>query len=157
MCIRDSSFSSQNLGAGKPERITEGLKESMKLALLIAAAVAAIVALFGSRIAGVFNSDPAVQELAGSYLRLSCLSYFGFATVHPLIGFLRGTGNSMVNFYNVFLSQYAVRIPVAFLCTRLMEMCIRDRSKRPQSRATTRVCGLFCFPLKRVPIRSDRR
>ncbi|ERI97218.1 MULTISPECIES: MATE family efflux transporter [Eubacteriales] len=115
-----SSFSSQNLGAGKPERITEGLKESMKLALLIAAAVAAIVALFGSRIAGVFNSDPAVQELAGSYLRLSCLSYFGFATVHPLIGFLRGTGNSMVNFYNVFLSQYAVRIPVAFLCTRLM-------------------------------------
>ena len=61
-----------------------------------------------------------MQELAGSYLRLSCLSYFGFATVHPLIGFLRGTGNSMVNFYNVFLSQYAVRIPVAFLCTRLM-------------------------------------
>ena len=94
--------------------------EADVLALLIAAVVAAVVALFGSRIAGVFNSDPAVQELAGSYLRLSCLSYFGFATVHPLIGFLRGTGNSMVNFYNVFLSQYAVRIPVAFLCTRLM-------------------------------------
>ncbi len=113
-----SSFTSQNIGAGKPERATQGLREALRLDLLVAAAVCALVFFFGGPISSIFNSDPEVVGMAAAYLRISCFSYFAYALCHPMIGFLRGTGNALYTLCMVVFSQYLIRIPTAFLCTK---------------------------------------
>lgn len=114
-----SSFCSQNLGAGKPERTLQGLKQALKLSLLMSSFVAVLVACFAPQIAAVFNAEAKVLSFASQYLRISCISYLAYGIVYPFVGFLRGTGNAMVTLYNVVLAQYVVRIPIAFLFTGL--------------------------------------
>lgn len=115
-----SSFASQNLGAGLPDRVERGLREALKIAFSIAAVVAVLVFLFAPQLASIFNSDSRVLDYAVLYLRIDCLSYFFFAATHCLTGFIRGTGNAVYTVYNVVLAQYVVRIPSAILLTRLI-------------------------------------
>ena len=70
--------------------------------------------------ASLFNKDPEVIRYVSGYLRVSCFSFLCFAAAHPLIGFLRGTGNGIVTLFCVCISQYVVRIPAAMLATRRM-------------------------------------
>ena len=114
-----ASFASQNLGAGKVDRAKKGLREAMKLSVAMAVAVALTVALLAPYIARIFNSDPEVVAYTVQYLRITCFAYLVFATVHPFIGFIRGTGNSMQTLINVVFAQYLVRIPLALLFSHL--------------------------------------
>jgi Na+-driven multidrug efflux pump len=40
--------------------------------------------------------------------------------ITPMIGFVRGTGNSIFTLIAVVVAQYFIRIPVSLLCTRLI-------------------------------------
>ena len=114
------SFTSQNIGASKPERALSGLKNAIFLALSLAILVALAVGIFAPSLASIFNSDPEVIHYAAKYLRLTCFSYLVYATVHPVIGFIRGSGNSMRTLINVFFSQYLIRIPTALIASHFL-------------------------------------
>lgn len=115
-----SAFVSQNLGARKPERALSGLRNALGLSLSLAAVLAVVTAFAAPYAASLFNKDPEVIRYVSGYLRVSCFSFLCFAAAHPLIGFLRGTGNGIVTLFCVCISQYVVRIPAAMLATRRM-------------------------------------
>ncbi|WP_343208716.1 MATE family efflux transporter [Anaerolentibacter hominis] len=115
-----SSFTSQNIGAGKKERAKTGLKEALKLDVAIAACLTAIVYFGAPYLASIFNKDAQVLSYATTYLRIACFTYVLFAIVHPMIGFARGSGNTLFSLKNVIGSQYLVRIPVALLCAHFI-------------------------------------
>lgn len=114
-----SSFASQNLGAGLPERAENGLREGLRIAVSLSGIISILIYLFAPYLAAIFNSDPQVIQLAVLYLRIDCLSYLFFAFTYSFTGFIRGTGNAVFTVYNVIISQYIVRIPVAIIATRL--------------------------------------
>ncbi|WP_343208717.1 MATE family efflux transporter [Anaerolentibacter hominis] len=114
-----ASFASQNIGAGEKERAKKGLREALKLGFFVALAIALAVFFLAIPISSIFNNDPEVLSYASSYLKLSCFAYIFFAFVHPQIGFIRGSGNVIQTLKNVILSQYLIRIPIAFLAAHL--------------------------------------
>ncbi|WP_262394417.1 MATE family efflux transporter [Youxingia wuxianensis] len=110
-----SSFASQNIGAGKPQRALDGLKEALKLSGILGLITAVIVFFFAPGFAAIFNSDPLVIGHTVDYLHISLYSYVLFALVGPLIGFIRGTGNLKTSVIVGFIAQYVFRVPCAFL------------------------------------------
>lgn len=119
-----SSFTSQNIAAGQEGRALKGIRVAWKLALSINAVLMVLILLFAPQFAKIFNSDPAVVGTAAQYLRVSCYMYLLYAFVHPMQGFVRGSGNAMFTLTNGLQAQYIVRIPMALLLSKVFGMGI---------------------------------
>jgi putative MATE family efflux protein len=110
-----AAFTSQNIGAGKPKRAIEGLKEASKIAVGISVLTVFIVYIFAPNLIKIFNTDIEVISYGTEYLRTGCFGYLISTLIHPCIGFIRGTGNSIKTIINVIISQYLLRIPFAYI------------------------------------------
>lgn len=115
-----AAFTSQNIGAGKTRRAVSGYIESSKLAFIISIITASLVYFFSANLISIFNSDQSVINYGRTYLRIGCFVYIVSTFVHPSIGFIRGTGNSMKTIKNVFISQYLLRIPLGYILARFV-------------------------------------
>ena len=91
-----SSYTAQNLGAGRADRVTQGYRDANRMVLLIAVFLCAVLELFHSPIIALFlDQAPSAQTVATgeSYLRFIgfffCLIGFKMA----VDGVLRGAGD----------------------------------------------------------------
>ena len=75
---------------------------------------------FASEFSACFDSDPTVIEQSAAFLRVTVWSYPLFATVGPLIGFIRGTGNVEASLLVGVVAQLCCRVPASFLFSRWM-------------------------------------
>ncbi|MDL2218602.1 MATE family efflux transporter, partial [Christensenellaceae bacterium OttesenSCG-928-M15] len=114
-----AAFTSQNLGAKNEERALLSMKSARRMALMINAVITLCIILFADRLAGLFNQDPAVIDVASRYLHITCVMYILYAMVHPTIGFVKGSGNSLFTLTNGLQAQYIVRIPAALLFSKV--------------------------------------
>ncbi|WP_367924099.1 MATE family efflux transporter [uncultured Ruthenibacterium sp.] len=115
-----SAYASQNVGAGKNKRALSGLWRAILLSASIAFCTAMLVLTFARQFAACFDSNPEVVEQSVALLRVTVWSYPLFATVGPLIGFIRGTGNLEASLLVGVVAQLCCRIPASFLFARLM-------------------------------------
>ena len=58
-----TTFVGQNLGAGKADRIEQGKKKCILLAMLITVFLGAVVSLFAAQLVSLFNDEPKVIEI----------------------------------------------------------------------------------------------
>ncbi len=117
-----AAITSQNISCGKEDRALAAVRTAQRTALLVNILMTAGIFLLAPYLAAIFDSSAAVIGSTASYLRVSCFMYLIFAYLHPLIGFVKGTGNSMFTLGNSVVSQYVVRIPVAFLLAKLCNL-----------------------------------
>ncbi len=110
-----SAYASQNVGKGKQKRALDGLKKSILLSAGIAVCTAIIVYIFADKFSACFDDDPEVIEQSVLFLKVTVWSYPLFATVGPLIGFIRGTGNIEASLLVGIVAQLFCRIPASFL------------------------------------------
>lgn len=68
-------FTAQNHGAGRPDRIREGIRAAQKLVLITGAALGLLLAVFGRTLACLFLKDPkdAVLDIVQSFLWLTAV------------------------------------------------------------------------------------
>lgn len=119
-----SALGAQNIGAGKPERAVATLRYAILIAsgfgLIIAVSVQfiaePIVALFtdGSRADGA-----EVIRLGGQYLRSYIWDSFLAGIQFSFSGYFCAIGRSGLSFLHNFLSIVCVRVPGAYLASRL--------------------------------------
>ena len=74
-----STFCSQNLGAGKPERIKKGLRDGIITGVLYGLFAGTILILFGGILSRMFISADETEVLAASAKYLFCLGFFYWA------------------------------------------------------------------------------
>lgn len=111
-----SSFTAQNVGAGKQERVRQGRNAGVKLAFLIA--VPFIVAFFGfgeTMIRMFMGEESAVAMRTGvEFLKVVSPFYLVVAVKLVTDGVLRGTG-SMMAFMVATFSDLVLRVVLAFV------------------------------------------
>ena len=73
-------FVGQNWGAGRLDRVASAARDVQAFALILGAFTLGVLFLFGRDIAGMFNSDQAVLDVAARYLSIVPLAY-GFIGV----------------------------------------------------------------------------
>lgn len=90
------TFTSQNIGAGKLERVKLVVKNCIISVVSIGVVTGVLFNLFGKNLLGLYNSDTAVIE--AGMIRLVIMTSFQFicGTMDSLSGTLRGMGKSLV-------------------------------------------------------------
>lgn len=120
-----STFTAQNIGAKKLDRIPKGYIAAIKMALVIGLAVAALLFLFGGALVGLFVADnienAEVIAIGTQYLRVSSAFYFLFGLMNTHSGVLRGAGD-MFGFIMCYIANFSFRVIAAFTLVRAIGM-----------------------------------
>ena len=92
----DMTFASQNLGAGKPDRVRKTLWCCLGTVTIIGLAMGLGIRLFGSTLMDLYNSDPDV--IAAGLVRMDIIlpTYFLCGLMDVMVGQLRGIGYSVM-------------------------------------------------------------
>jgi putative MATE family efflux protein len=90
-----TTFSSQNFGAGKTERMKRGFRSALVIGLAITAAYGSLLLLFGRQLFGVFTTDRSVVDIGVYMMRILVPSYVLFLGIELCSDSIRGTGEVM--------------------------------------------------------------
>ncbi len=92
--ITMTTFVSQNLGAGRDERIRDGRRQCMLTAVGVTLAFSALVYVFAHACVSLFNPEPEVVAVGVAMVRVMALMFWVMAVREVLLGYLRGYGRS---------------------------------------------------------------
>ncbi len=111
-----SSYTAQNIGAGKPDRIKEGFRAGVKLVWIICLPLVLLYLIFPELLVRVFLDTPSADALATGVLFLRILSPFYFVISLKLVsdGVLRGAG-MMNKFMIATFTDLVLRVILAFV------------------------------------------
>lgn len=104
------SFTSQNYGARKFERITKTLLYCLGLVVVVGVALGDGAVLFGRKLLSIYSSDPQVVEYAMMRLQIICGVYFICGMMDTMVGSLRGLGYSVVPMLVSLTGACALRV-----------------------------------------------
>lgn len=90
------SFTSQNLGAKKLNRIVPVLGRCLAAVTVIGVALSSLVLLFGSQLLGIYSNDSNVIQYGMERLSIVCSTYFLCGIMEVACGSIRGMGYSVV-------------------------------------------------------------
>lgn len=111
-----SNYAAQNLGAGKIDRIREGLKAGIKMVWTICVPIIVLYVIAGRYLVSLFIDEPTKTALDTGELFLKILSPFYVVISVKLIadGILRGTG-LMRQFMIATFADLLLRVALAFV------------------------------------------
>ena len=114
-----SALGAQNLGAGKPERARLTLRYAAIIATGFGFVIGLVMQAAAEPMVGLFTADAAVASAGGQYLRGyiwdSCFGGIQFS----FSGYFCALGRSGLSFLHNILSIVLVRVPGAYLTSRL--------------------------------------
>ena len=91
-----TTFVSQNLGAGKLDRVKAGCRFGLLSAVLAAECIGVAVFLLGPQLISLFDNDPAVVGIGQRQCRIESLFFCMLALSHTVAGICRGAGKATV-------------------------------------------------------------
>lgn len=115
-----TTFSGQNMGAGKIDRVKKGFRQATLLVLIFSICMIPIAYILGEQIIGIFVNEPEVIKIGAAALRINSLCYFALGMIYVPRAVLNGcgdTGFAMINGITevacrVLYSQILTRIPI---------------------------------------------
>lgn len=117
-----STFVAQNIGANKMDRVKNGLKSSLKIALAISISVTLLLILFSKNLIGLFNNDADVISIGSTYLLIIGPFFIFISSSYILTSAIKGAGDSMFALISSIISLWLVRIPGAYLFASMFDV-----------------------------------
>ena len=100
MTMALSTYSSQNMGAGKLDRIRLGFRDSMLATTVLAVCMMIIMRFRGEALVGLFVHEKDVIALGGRALKITSLFYVFLGSIYVARGVLNGVGDTLFAFMN---------------------------------------------------------
>ena len=113
-----STYSSQNSGAGRPDRIRAGFRENLLATVVLAGLMFLVMRIWGNSLVGLFVNEPEVIALGGSALRITSCFYLFLGLIYAARGVLNGIGDALFAFINGIV-EIAGRIGLPFLLSAI--------------------------------------
>ncbi len=110
-----TTFAGQNIGARRVDRLKQGTKDLMGLALGTSAVLVLCILLFGQQLLNMFTNTPLTLEIGIRALRWLALGYICFAVTQVLQGNMRGAGETMLPMWISIICTVLLRMPLAYL------------------------------------------
>ncbi len=110
-----SAITSQNIGAGKPERANKTVIMGMAIAFSFGAAVCLLSQIIPEQLCSVYAKDPLVITSAAQYLRTYSIDCALVGITFCINGYLSGSDRSMIVFIHNVSAIFLVRIPAAYI------------------------------------------
>lgn len=90
------SFTSQNVGGGRQDRIPKIIFQCMAIVIVIGAVMGNLAYQCGPFLLGIYSSDPEVIQFGMSRMQIICQWYFLCGIMDVAVGILRGLGYSVI-------------------------------------------------------------
>ncbi len=90
------SFTSQNVGGGRQDRIPKIIFQCMAIVIVIGAVMGNLAYQCGPFLLGIYSSDPEVIQFGMSRMQIICQWYFLCGIMDVAVGILRGLGYSVM-------------------------------------------------------------
>ena len=144
-----STFVAQNYGAGKTERIRQGIKKAALLTVLFCAAVSAAVALFARPLMLIFVQPQETEILAAGveYLRVVAVFYWGIGCLFLLYGFFRAVKQPGMSVVLTVISL-GTRVALAYLLSAVIGV-LGIWVSIPIGWILADIVGLLCYRKKK--------
>jgi putative MATE family efflux protein len=104
------SFTSQNVGANKPDRIGKVLRTCLAVVFVVGAAMGNLFYFFGSQLVGIYTKEPATIQYGVQRMAVICTVYFLCGFMDVICGSLRGMGYSTVPMIVSIIGACGLRI-----------------------------------------------
>lgn len=111
-----STFTGQNTGAGKKERVIKGLHVALKISTVFAIIVMVLFFLFGELLVGCFVSSDKVIYIGTRALWMTSTCYIFLGMIHTIRGFLNGAGDTGYALVNG-LAEVICRVGLSYTIT----------------------------------------
>ena len=122
----------QNVGAGKLDRVDQGLKEGTAMAVGFACTITVCLLLFGKYMFDLFTDTPELIELAYRMMRIMAGGYITIAVTQVLGGIMRGAGDTVTPMWISLFTTIGLRVPVAYILAWLTR-CEAWPNGRPEA------------------------
>lgn len=105
-----STFTGQNLGAHKHDRVRKGVIFGIACSCVMAEVIGVLSYLFAPQLIGIFNDSPAAIDYGTRHMRTICLFYFLLAFSHCIAGIMRGAGKATVPMFTMLACWCLFRV-----------------------------------------------
>ena len=96
-CLAATTFTGQNIGAGKPERVKKGIIENIIICMIYVGCVSLLLYLFAPQLIGIFSTESEVIRYGALTMRM-IIPFYAVLPIHQvLMGTMRGAGKTMVS------------------------------------------------------------
>jgi putative MATE family efflux protein len=117
--IAATTFTGQNLGAKRLDRVHQGTNAALKLALICSSVLVLCILLFGRQLVGVFTDTEAIVSLGARMMRILAVGYIAFGLTQTLGGVMRGMNETVVPMWIGIFQTLVIRLPLAYLFAAL--------------------------------------
>ncbi|MCC8099872.1 MAG: MATE family efflux transporter [Clostridiales bacterium] len=104
-----ATYTAQNIGAGKPERVITGAKHTVILSELISICILSVVFVFAAPIVNAFGLGAEAAGYCTAHIRCVAICLIPFASYYPILGLFQGANNSL---YSTFVATSALTVRV---------------------------------------------
>ncbi len=109
-----TTFTGQNVGARKLDRVQAGTKQGLILSMSTSATLTLLVVLFGHHLMGLFTSTEPLIDYSVRMISYLIPGYIAMSITQVLMGVMRGSGDTMSPMYISIITSVAIRLPVAY-------------------------------------------
>ncbi len=105
-----TTFTGQNIGAGKIDRVKKGMKVSLIMGMGYAMMTGMLLYFLAPQAMGIFTKDPEVVACGVYLMKFFCPFYWILAFIHIMAGTIRGTGKTLPPMVIILVSLCLFRI-----------------------------------------------
>lgn len=109
-----ATFCGQNIGAGKMQRVRQGVRFALLFNLLFGCSMFLVLYFFGDRLMCAFTSDAEVIRIGHEYLVIIGSCFFVHGGLNVFNGALRGAGDTLFPMLISLFCLWLIRIPLAY-------------------------------------------
>lgn len=113
--VAATTFTGQNVGARQIDRVHQGAKDTLIIAVATATVLVVSMLLFGEQLMRVFTQTPEIVEIGVGMLRILGVGYVAFAVTQTLQGVMRGAGETVIPMWISVITTVIIRMPIAYL------------------------------------------
>ena len=114
-----TTFVGQNVGAGRMDRVRQGTRSAIILAITVSVAICLLIYPLSGFLMSLFNKSPDVIDAGCQYLYRILPFYWMLAITFTLNGVLRGAGSAIAPMVSATVSLWLARVPAAYLLASL--------------------------------------
>lgn len=109
-----TTYSGQNVGAGKYDRVEKGSRQGTLIAVGVATVITAVILVFGNKLMFAFTDTAELVELSMRMMRILAVGYIAMAVTQSLSGVIRGAGDTMTPMWISLITTVVIRVPLAY-------------------------------------------
>ena len=127
-----SVYTGQNVGAKRLDRVKEGRKQGLAIALAFACLITGCILVFGQYLFALFTETPELIALSRRMMGIMAAGYIAVAVTQVLGGVMRGAGDTMTPMWISLITTFLLRVPVAYAAA-WFSRCAEWPNGRPES------------------------